>query len=168
MASDEVLPLLRERITAFAASHIGRDAAEDLAQEVLLVLHEKYPAVTAPAELLPLAFQIMRFKMQAWRRKTTRRGEHNSIGLDDLPLPDRRPDPAVLAEREETKQRLAQALRSLGERCRELFRLKLQGRTFQEIQERMEANSINTVYTWDARCRKQLQEAMGGHWERER
>jgi hypothetical protein len=28
--------------------------------------------------------------------------------------------------------------------------------TFAEIQTQLEARSINTVYTWDARCRKQL------------
>ena len=131
------------------------------------MIHEKYPAISEPAELLPLAFQIMRFKMQAWRRKTIRRGEYEAVDVAEMPLPDHRPDPAMLAEREETKERLARALQGLGERCRELFRLKLQGRSFQEIQSRMGANSINTIYTWDARCRKQLMEAMGGRWERE-
>ena len=48
---------------------------------------------------------------------------------------------------------------------REIFRLKLLGRSFSEIQKEMGAASINTVYTWDARCRKHLED-MGGHWER--
>lgn len=161
MTREEILRLLRERMASFAASHIGGDVAEDLAQEVLLVLHEKYGHVTALEELLPLSFQIMRFKMQALRRKTYRRGEHDAIGLDDIPLPDRSPDPETLTERRELQDRLQKALASLGERCRELFRLKLQGRTFPEIQERLGAGSINTIYTWDARCRQQLQELMG-------
>ena len=29
----------------------------------------------------------------------------------------------------------------------------------------MGAQSINTVYTWDFRCRKHLLELMGGDWE---
>jgi len=53
----------------------------------------------------------------------------------------------------------------MGERCRELFRLKLQGRTFAEIQQLLGAASLNTVYTWDHRCRKQLLEALGGSWD---
>ena len=65
MLSDETLLSLRERIVAFAASRIGKDVAEDLAQEVLIVLHEKYGHVTRPEELLPLALQIIRFKMMA-------------------------------------------------------------------------------------------------------
>src|SRR5580704_2670784 len=40
---DQTLGRLRERILRYAASHLSRDLAEDLAQEVLLVLHEKYP-----------------------------------------------------------------------------------------------------------------------------
>jgi len=42
---DDLLARLRERIFRFAASRLQRDAAEDLAQEVLLVLHEKYAAL---------------------------------------------------------------------------------------------------------------------------
>jgi RNA polymerase sigma-70 factor (ECF subfamily) len=56
----------------------------------------------------------------------------------------------------------------LGERCRELFRLKLEGYSFAEmlarpeIQTRLRAMSLNTLYTWDFRCRKQLLERLGG------
>jgi RNA polymerase sigma-70 factor (ECF subfamily) len=42
---DEILSSLRERIVGFAASRMGRDSAEDLAQEVLILLHEKYAHV---------------------------------------------------------------------------------------------------------------------------
>jgi RNA polymerase sigma-70 factor (ECF subfamily) len=47
-----------------------------------------------------------------------------------------------------------------------LFRLKLEGKSFAEIQTILGARSINTIYTWDARCRKRLLELMGGSWER--
>ena len=63
--------------------------------------------------------------------------------------------------------RLAGAIAQLGERCRELIRLKLQGKTFLEIQKIMQAAAINTVYTWDHRCRKKLLALMGGDWERQ-
>ena len=53
----------------------------------------------------------------------------------------------------------------LGERCRELFRLKLEGRGFSDIQQHFGAASLNTVYTWDHRCRQQLLEALGGSWD---
>ena len=53
----------------------------------------------------------------------------------------------------------------LGERCRELFKWKLEGNSFPEIQKLMGQTSINTIYTWDLRCRKQLLDLMGGSWE---
>jgi RNA polymerase sigma-70 factor (ECF subfamily) len=162
---EHILARLRERIVAFAASHLSRDAAEDLAQEVLLLLHEKYPHLDRPEDLWPLSLQIVRFKILATRRKAARHGEYTQVSVTDLPLPDSGPDPAALAERRQMRERLAQAMSTLGERCRELMRLKLQGRTFPEIQKIMGAAAINTIYTWDHRCRKSLLEAMGGDWE---
>jgi RNA polymerase sigma-70 factor (ECF subfamily) len=44
--------------------------------------------------------------------------------------------------------------------------LKLDGKGFAEIQEILGAGSINTIYTWDSRCRKELMDRMGGAWEK--
>jgi RNA polymerase sigma-70 factor (ECF subfamily) len=167
MGRDEVLARLRERIVAFAASHIGKDVAEDLAQEVLLLLHEKYAHLERPEDLLPLSLQIVRFKMMAFRRKAVRRGEYTQVSITDIPLPDLDSNPAVTFERKEMLERLTRAVGKLGGRCRELMRLKLQGKSFPEIQKILGAASLNTVYTWDHRCRKNLLELMGGTWEKE-
>ena len=165
MDRDEILSTLRERILAFAASRIGKDTAEDLAQEVLVVLHEKYSEVLRLEELVPLSFQILRFKLVSLRRKMIRRGEYTQVSVEDVQLPDAHADPGATLERKLMSERLAAAVNRLGERCRNLFRLKLEGKSFAEIQTALAAGSINTVYTWDARCRKQLLELMGGAWE---
>lgn len=161
MQPDDLLARLRERIFRFAASRLQRDAAEDLAQEVLLVLHEKYAALDRVEDLLPLSLEIARFKIMGARRKTVRRGEHTQVSVDDLPLASGNADPFDQAARGERMERLEIALRELGGRCRELFRLKLQGFTFPEIQKRLGVASLNTLYTWDFRCRKQLIERLG-------
>lgn len=166
MERDEILLRLRERIVAFAASRIAGDSAEDLAQETLMLLHDKYAHVTRLEELFPLSMRIMRFKMVAMRRKSYRRGEAGQVSVDDIQIPDSAPDPATFVERKEMMERMTAAIAKLGARCREIFRLKLLGRSFAEIQVEMSAASINTVYTWDARCRKQLLDEMGGHWDR--
>ena len=166
MDRDEILGLLRERIVGFAASRIGADSAQDLAQEILMLLHDKYPHVIAFEELVPLSMQIMRFKIAALRRKGIRRGEAGQIPVDEIPLPDPRESVTSYMERRELLERLQSAIDKLGERCREIMRLKLLGRTFAEIQRELGAESINTVYTWDARCRKQLLDLMGGGWGR--
>jgi len=165
VAREEILSQLRERIVRFAASHYAGDAAEDLAQEVLLLLHEKYAHLERVEDLLPLSLQIVRFKMMSLRRKAVRRGEYSQVSITDIPLPDLDANPADQLERKQMLDRLAAAIPQLGERCRELIRLKLQGKNFPEIQKIMGVAAINTVYTWDHRCRKNLLELMGGDWE---
>lgn len=165
MDREEILGLLRERIVAFAASRMQRDIAEDLTQETLLLLEEKYPHVAELQDLLPLSFQIVRFKMMSFRRKTERHGEYSHVSVDDIPLPDPDSNPATALERKQMLDRLTSAIEKLGPRCRELIRWKLAGKTFAEIQTLSKAASINTVYTWDSRCRQRLLEALGGRWE---
>jgi len=162
---EEVLAKLRERIVLFAASHLSRDVAEDLAQEVLMLLHEKYAHLERPEDLLPLSLQIVRFKIMSLRRKAVRRGEYSQVSITDIPLPDLDANPADSLERKEMLDRLRSSIAQLGERCRQLIRLKLQGKTFSEIQKIMGASALNTVYTWDHRCRKNLMDLMGGDWE---
>lgn len=133
-----------------------------------MLLHEKYAQVERLEELLPLSLQILRFKMMALHRKAERRGERGQVSVDEIQVPDLGPDPRACLERKQMLERLRDAIRGMGERCRELMRLKLEGKSFAEIQKRMGAASINTVYTWDFRCRKDLLERLGGSWEGER
>lgn len=165
-AREELLAKLRERIVGFAALKMQRDAAEDLAQEVLLLLHEKYSDLDRLEDLLPLSLKIVRYKIMAYRRKAQRRGEYTQMPVDDIQLAGDDLDPLSAAEQHEMRERLVAAVAQLGERCRKLFALKLDGKTFAEIQAELGAASMNTVYTWDFRCRKHLLELMGGSWEK--
>ena len=131
-----------------------------------MLLHEKYAHLERPEDLLPLSLQIVRFKIMGLRRNTVRRGEYTQVSITDLPLPDLDSNPADYVERKEMLDRLQQAIGKLGGRCRELIRLKLQGKTFPEIQKIMGVGAINTIYTWDHRCRKNLLDLMGGDWEK--
>jgi len=162
---NQILGLLRERIVRFAASRVGEDA-DDIAQEVLLLLHEKYPALNRVEDLLPLSLEIARFKILAARRKTIRRGENTQVSVDDLPLAGRGPDPLEQAVRRERLDQLEAALKELGDRCREIFRLKLQVLSFMDIQKQLKVGSINTLYTWDFRCRRDLLQRLGPGWGR--
>ena len=114
-----------------------------------MLLHEKYARVTELTELVPLAFQVLRFKMLDAHRKSLRPGD----------------DPASQLDQKQRVDRLIAAVGQLGSRCRELFKWKLEGNSFPEIQRLMGQASINTIYTWDLRCRKQLLSLMGGTWE---
>ena len=172
MDRNEILEHLRARIVRFAASRLvggaadgsAGDTPEDIAQEVLLVLHEKYPALDRAEDLVPLAIEIARFKILAARRKTVRRGEHTQVSVDDLPLAGGGTDPLEQTARRERLVRLEAALKELGDRCRGIFRLKIQGFSFVDIQKQLKVGSLNTLYSWDFRCRKQLLEKLGGSW----
>ncbi len=165
-AREQLLEKLRERIVGFAALKMQRDAAEDLAQEVLLLLHEKYGHLDRLEDLLPLSLKIVRYKVMAYRRKAQRRGEYTQVPVDEIQIAGDGVDPLSAAEQREMRERLVTAVAQLGERCRKLFALKLEGKTFAEIQAELGAASLNTVYTWDFRCRKNLLELMGGSWEK--
>jgi len=83
-----------------------------------------------------------------------------------LSLAPTNPDVLLNLADKQLLERLEAALKDLGDRCRELFRLKLQGFTFPEIQKRLGVSSLNTLYTWDFRCRKQLIEKLGEDLEK--
>lgn len=157
---EQTLALLRERIIGFAASHLQREFAEDVAQDVLMLLHTKYAHVLDMQELVPLALQIARFKLKDRVRKMVRRGEHDALPADESTLPDPTEDPGQQLERRMVLTRLHAAVATLGERCRTLLRYKLEGRSFAEIQKLFRVESINTIYTWDLRCRQELKERM--------
>ena len=126
----------------------------------MILLHEKYGDLERLEDLLPLSFQILRFKMLAYRRKARRHGELTQVPADEMQMPDGRTDALTALEQREARERLIAAISSMGERCRKLLALKLEGKTFAEIQVALGAASINTIYTWDFRCRQQLIESL--------
>src|ERR1700722_4657366 len=118
---DEILRKLRERIVGFAASRMQRDAAEDLAQEVLILLHEKYGDLHRLEDLLPLSLKIVRFKMLAHRRKAGRHGEFTQVPADEIQVPDGRTDALTAMEQREGREGLIAAISKVGERRRKVL-----------------------------------------------
>jgi RNA polymerase sigma-70 factor (ECF subfamily) len=116
-------------------------------------------------DLLPVALQTTRFKMMAVRRKQVRHGDLTSVPVDEMPLTDGRASQEDEFDQKQQRERLARAIEGLGDRCRQILKWKLAGKGFAEIQLLLKVESINTVYTWDHRCRKQLLELMGGSWD---
>src|SRR3982751_4681003 len=107
-----------------------------------MLLHDKYAHVDRMEELVPLSLQIVRFKMAGLRRKAYRRGEAGQVSVDEIQVPDLQPDPEIHAQRREMLERMSAAVARLGDRCREILRLKLQGKSFAEIQSILKIESI--------------------------
>jgi RNA polymerase sigma-70 factor (ECF subfamily) len=163
---DDVLSHVRRRIVSFVASRAPRDVAEDVAQDTLMLLTTKYAGVSDIADLVPLALKIGRFKlMNHWRKRQRRREDAVDPEVADLESLARDDSGEEALARGILTQRLMEAIERLGERCRRLLRLRLEGHDFEEIRRRLDAVSINTVYTWDNRCRKQLREDLMPSWE---
>ena len=88
--------------------------AEDLAQEVLLVLHEKYAALDRIEDLLPLSLEIARFKIWARAEKSSAAARIRRSRWTICRWPARTPDPFEQAARRERVDRLEAALRGVG------------------------------------------------------
>ncbi len=99
-----------------------------MAQEVLLVLHEKYPQVESMEELVPLASADRAFQ-DSWAP-----ADHGAAGRvlrgrrwRNCRCPIRIPARWKRRSAARCAGRLIEALGRLGERCRDIFRMKLDG-----------------------------------------
>ena len=126
------------------------------------MLIKKYSDVRQIEDLLAIGMKTMKFKILGHRRKAKSSGLDGALQVDDMQLRSEQPDAAELLERRQLADRLAEAVNKLGDRCRELYRLKLAGKSYEEIRDLMGAKTTGAVYTWDFRCREQLKPLLGG------
>lgn len=158
---DRILAGLRERIRGYATYKVGWDRSEDIAQETMVVLIEKYDKVENLTDLLRLAFTIARYKIFNMIRDNNKRkgvsinGE-NSIEPSDSPTE----SPEMTTVERQQRTHLMSALSELAPKCREIMKMKLLGFSFPKIAEAMKIRSINTLYVWDYRCRQKLRELL--------
>jgi RNA polymerase sigma-70 factor (ECF subfamily) len=147
---------LRERIVGYGTLQVGRDSAEDLAQETLMLLERRYPHLDQLGDLIPLSIRIMSLKIKGLRRTAGRR-KIVDTPVDEMPVQDETPDAGEQLAMNERRKSFFDALNKLGERCRRLLLLKLDGHRLTEIREMMGADNMQLLYTWDFRCRKEMQ-----------
>jgi RNA polymerase sigma factor (sigma-70 family) len=148
---EEFAAKLRVRLVRFASSKgIGR--AEDIAQETLMVLWAKYSDLDREADLVPLAYNICSKKIFEARRFQARAGEELP---DHAAFTDPGPDPYERLMNDETRHRLLGGIRRLSPRCRQLIRLRLLGRSTEQIAEALKMRT-GTLHVWKHRCLKAL------------
>lgn len=171
---DRVLAQVRQRVVGYAASRVGAAVAEDVAQETLLLLttDPRYAHLEDPADLVPVAIRVTWFKLRELWRQRRKTSERVIDGIDEIDAPDTRPNAEVAtleweraAEQRALLLRVKAAIERLPDRCRAIFAHLLAERSLVEIRTRMEAATMNTVYTWVHRCRKNLLQEIGGSWQ---
>jgi RNA polymerase sigma-70 factor (ECF subfamily) len=156
---DAFFERLRVRLVEYAFSRGMRDRADDVAQDTLAILWEKY-AGRDEHELTRLAYGICKMKIFEAMRAYARVGSLPD-GIPDPP--DQTPTAYERIHRDEQRRLLHDAIARLGVRCRQLFRLRLEGKTTAQIAGIMGAPG-STIYVWESRCRHDLFGRLA--WER--
>jgi RNA polymerase sigma-70 factor (ECF subfamily) len=154
-----LLELVRVRIVGFA-TYLGCGSdSEDIAQETLLVLHNRYAAVEDRGEMLKLAVRICANLAMNWRRRRS-----NSAQVAEVPdaIADplgRNPESALIEK--QLQELLLKAIRESDERCKQLLRLRLGGAKTKDIAALVGAKpgAVDTAYF---RCLQRLRNAVGG------
>ena len=146
-----MLERVRARVLGAARARLSPADAEDLTQELLVLLTTKYAHVGAPEELVAIGVRIVAFKRAALWRKAT------------LDAASEAPDPEAVARSRQRLSMFVEAASRLDGRCRQLLRRKLEGASFAEIAAEL-GRSVNTVYSWDYRCHQRLKTFLAERW----
>ena len=154
MHRNQVLELLRARIVAWATSHHrarGIDP-EDLAQEVLLELHRRYPEIEELEDLVPLSFRILDFKVRNESRKRIRRKEDQQMPVDEVFMPNPAAGPEDQMLSREFRGQFFKAVDRLKPKCRQLLKLQLEHHSLKTVIQQLGVPE-GTVYSRSSRCR---------------
>ena len=143
-------------VFAAARRQVG-DRAEDVASETVLALLRKDSLPESESDLVRYSFGIARNLCLKVLRGDRR--------LSNSPVDESHRDssPGVLTqlERLQSVRLFEEAAQTLEDRCRKLIRLRLEGKSTTDILELLDANTVNTVYTWESRCYQSLREKLG-------
>lgn len=154
---NELYETLRERIRIFLTSKVGEQMAQELTQQVLLVMWRKYADKTSPEEAVKIAVGIGK-KLLLARFRDSRPIVDTPV--DEIPLADSRPLPGD--EEDENPQVVVfrEFLTSprCTEQCRKLFQLDLAGIEIEQVMTRMNTSSKQDIFNWRHRCRKTAKE----------
>jgi RNA polymerase sigma-70 factor (ECF subfamily) len=127
---------------------VARSAAEDVMQEVFLVVHRRLPEFVERTSMKAWLSAILIRVVRAHRRALRRRVR---LGDDAAPEPDhltdtKAPSPLDLVERDEAVRELYAILASMNEaRCEVLVLAEIEELTAPEIAHALQIN-VNTVY----------------------
>jgi RNA polymerase sigma factor (sigma-70 family) len=134
MSKDEKIKLIRERIVAFL-QFLGasQQDAQDIAQDVLILLEEKYKNIEDVENLVAVAIQTARFKLWDLRRKAETKAARYGTSADTVHVPARTLTPEQILLAQEQTAMLVEAIGHLDEDCRRLVELQRDDRTNDEI-----------------------------------
>jgi RNA polymerase sigma factor (sigma-70 family) len=154
------LELVRERVRAFLLSRKQAEAdAEDVAQDCIVILVDRYPNVRGQIDLLKLATRIAGNRICQLYRERARMAPLVPGHVADRSL---YPDPEESAGRREMVDRILFGMMELQARCRDLLRMLLI-----EQMEYADVRAIlgldpDYIYVLRQRCLQALRRNVGG------
>jgi RNA polymerase sigma-70 factor (ECF subfamily) len=163
---ERVLKLVYDRIVAYlASSPRARHVAEDLAQDVMVVLMERYGHIESEDELRNIAYQTARWKIISYLRLKDSAVSFAGVDVTEVQLPAESGNPAEAMERKEIAQRLASALREIGEPCRTLLHMFFAKKSGREMAATL-MQTERAVASRLARCKRTVANIIRGEVNR--
>lgn len=162
-AENVLFQRIHARIHSLAKRRLwDREAAKDIAQEVMLTVYEKYRGAKMPHGLLPWIFAILRNKVGNYlkRQRTSSRFIQRDLpGWDAV---------GVSPEEDVAGFHLCRLIENALERfspeCRKVFRMLIEGAERNEIREAFGGEPIGTTDSRISRCRAKLLSYLEGQW----
>ena len=157
----ELNALYKQRICEFIASKIGDwHHAEELTQDTFLKVRQHLQTLREPEKVLNWMFRIANQLVAGWHRKNQRRIQMESFG--EVSVPDMESAAANVHQLAETDAldedryiNLFAAIAQLPELEQEIFRLRLQKKSYEEIAEICEV-SVSIVRNRLSRAKQKL------------
>lgn len=158
LAWEALVRATQGRVYAMAYGYVGdRDAAEDLAQEIMVRVFEKLPTCRDPHRFIPWLVSIARnVCVDHLRRDKCRRGGRE-LSLEECgPLPSSDQDPSERLQEAQRRWLVWRALRRVSRLAREMIVLReMQGLSHEEIASIL-AIPVGTVKSRANRARIEL------------
>lgn len=154
---DSVLEQVRGCVVRYVAGR-NPEWADDIAQEVMLLIHVRYPHLEKTHDLLPLGITIARLKIYEFQRRRTRGGAQFAEEFDAVDSN----SPSVEEQliRKSAAERLRHGIRQLGVGCQQLLQMFLEGKKTDEMRGILGLTD-SAYYTRLCRCRQRLSLIMG-------
>lgn len=159
-AFEEIVRANEKMVYNLALRSLGnREDAEDAAQEVFMKAYAALATMRGDSKLSVWLYRITNnvcIDMLRRRRDTLSLSCETEDGEIEFDLPDRRFDPAAIAERRDLREQVSRALAQLPDDARQIFLLReLAGQSYAEIAETLQID-IGTVKSRIFRARKRI------------
>jgi len=167
-AENQLFSQLHARILSLVQRRIWNDQmhpseiqqeAENLTQDISLIILQKYRTASFEHGFLPWVFQIVQNKIGQYYREQGRKRKREAVVENEgnLQLEDKMDRPDEWVEVEELKKVISRALQKMGQPCAKIMKTLLEGKIKTYIAKQRRTTPEGTIYSQIHRCRELFQ-----------